>query len=138
AQPARNATPSPQAHRRLVAALRAAVDTGDTASLVGLLREDAVLVVDVSGDLPAPRRPVVGAARVRRFFAGIHEQGMPGLEATQVEVNGEPGLLFHVGDEPLYLVSNTADAEGRMRLALGVGGPRKLAYARRQRIRLPA
>jgi RNA polymerase sigma factor (sigma-70 family) len=138
AEPARQPSPSPEAHRRLVAALRAAVDTGQAASLVGLLREDAVLVVDVSGELPAPRLPVMGAARILQFFAGLHEQGLPGLTTTEVEVNGEPGLLFHVGDEPLYLVTSAVDAEGRMQLALGVGGPSKLAYARRQRVRLPA
>jgi RNA polymerase sigma factor (sigma-70 family) len=138
AEPARQPGPSPETHRRLVAALRAAFDTGDAASLVGLLREDAVLVADAGGELPAPRRPIVGPARILRFFVGIHEKGLPGLTATEVEVNGEPGLLFHVGDEPLYLVTSVVDAEGRMRLALDVGGPTKFAYARRQRLRLPA
>jgi RNA polymerase sigma factor (sigma-70 family) len=138
AEPARQPSPSLEAHRRLVAALRAAVDTGHAASLVRLLREDAVLVVDADGQIPAPRRPVVGAARILHFFVGIHEQGLLGLTATMVEVNGELGLLFHVGDEPHYLVTSVVDAEGRMRLALGVGGPSKLAYARRQRVRLPA
>jgi RNA polymerase sigma factor (sigma-70 family) len=138
AEPARHPSPSPEAHRRLVVALRAAFDTGDAASLVGLLRDDAVLVADAGGELPTPRRPIVGPARIIRFFVGIHEKGLSGLTATEVEVNGEPGLLFHVGDEPLYLVASVVDAEGRMRLALDVGGPTKFAYARRQRLRLPA
>jgi RNA polymerase sigma factor (sigma-70 family) len=136
AEPARQPSPSPVKHRRLVAALRAAVDTGDAASLVDLLREDAVLVADAGGELPTPRRPIVGPVRILRFFVGIHEHGLPGLTATEVEVNGEPGLLFHVGDEPLYLVTSVVDTEGRMRLALDVGGPTKFAYARRQRLRL--
>jgi len=138
AEPARQPSPSPEMHHRLVAALRAAFDTGDAASLVGLLREDAVLVADAGGELPAPHRPIVGPARILRFFVGIHEKGLPGLTATEVEVNGQPGLLFHVGDEPLYLVTSVVDAEGRMRLVLDVGGPTKFAYARRQRLRLPA
>ena len=138
ADPARQPRPSPDAHRRLVAALRAAFDTGDAGSLVGLLREDAVLVSDAGGELPAPRRPIVGPARILRFFAGIHERGLPGLRATEVEVNGEPGLLFHLAGEPLYIVTSVVDADGRMRLALNVGGPTKFAYARGQRLRLPA
>ncbi|HSR25031.1 MAG TPA: RNA polymerase subunit sigma-24, partial [Candidatus Eisenbacteria bacterium] len=64
-----------------MAALRAAVDTGDAASLVRLLREDAVLVADAGGELP-PRRPIVGPARIVRFFVGIHERGLAGLMAT--------------------------------------------------------
>ena len=121
-----------------MAALRAAIDTGDAAALVGLLREDVVLVADTGGELPAPRRPIVGPARIRRFFVGIHDYGLPGIEATEVEVNGEPGLLFHVGAEPMYLVTSVLDSQGRMRLALDVGGPTKLAYAGRQRLRLPS
>jgi RNA polymerase sigma-70 factor (ECF subfamily) len=138
ADPARQPSPLPEAHRRPVAALRAAFDTGDAAALVSLLREDAVLLADAGGELPAPRRPIEGPARIIRFFVGIHEKGLPGLTATEVEVNGEPGLLFHVGDEPLYLVASVMDAEGRVRLALDVAGPTKFAYARRQRLRLPA
>jgi RNA polymerase sigma factor (sigma-70 family) len=138
ADPARQPSPLPGAHRRLVAALRAAFDTGDAAALVGLLREDAVLLADAGGELPTPRRPIEGPAGIVRFFVGIHEKGLPGLRATEVEVNGEPGLLFHVGDEPLYLVTGVMDAEGRVRLALDVAGPTKFAYARRQRLRLPA
>jgi RNA polymerase sigma factor (sigma-70 family) len=138
ADPARHPNPLPQAHRRLVAALRAAFDTGDAAALVSLLREDAVLLADAGGELPAPHRPIEGPARIIRFFVGIHEKGLPGLRATEVEVNGEPGLLFHVGEEPLYLIAGVMDAEGRVRLVLDVAGPTKFAYAKRQRLRLPA
>jgi RNA polymerase sigma factor (sigma-70 family) len=147
ADPARQPGPSLETHRRLVAALRAAFDTGDAASLVGLLREDAVLLSDTSGELPAPRRPIVGSARILRFIAGVREKGLEGLRAAvavsslgaaEVEVNGEPGLLFHAGGEPLYVITSVVDTEGRMRLALNVGGPTKFAYARRQRLHLLA
>ena len=137
AEPARFPRPSAQAHRRLVAALRAAVDTGHAASLVQLLREDAALVVDTGGELPAPRRAIVGPDKIGRFFVGVHDGGVPGLTTAEVEVNGEPGLLFHIRGEPYYLVTSVVDAEGRMRLGLGVGGPTKFAYTRRQRLRLP-
>jgi RNA polymerase sigma factor (sigma-70 family) len=137
ADPARQPAPSPQTHFRLVAALRAAFDTGDTASLVGLIREDAVLLSDTGGELPAPRRPIVGPARILRFLGGPQKGPASGV-TSEVEVNGEPGLLFHAGGEPLYLITSVVDAVGRMRLALNVGGPTKFAYARRQRLRLPA
>lgn len=136
ADPARQPVPSPAMHRRLVAALRAAFDSGDTGALVGLLRDDAVLVPDTGGEIAAPSRPLVGPATILRFLARWVDVGR--FTPVDVEVNGEPGLLFHAGGEPAYLATLVVDAEGRLRLALGVGGPTKLAYARRQGLRLPA
>ncbi len=136
ADPARQPAPSPAMHRRLLAALRAAFDSGDTDPLVGLLRDDAALVADTGGEIAAPRRPVVGPGRILRFLAGV--AALRRFTAAEVEVNGEPGLLFHAGGEPAYLVACVVDAEGRLRLALDVGGPTKLAYVRRQRLRLSA
>jgi RNA polymerase sigma factor (sigma-70 family) len=132
ADPARQPAPSPALHRRLVEALRAAFDSGDTGALVGLLRDDAAMVADTGREIAAPSRPVVGPARILRFLAGV--AAMRRFTAADVEVNGEPGLLFHAGGEPAYLVTCVADAEGRLRLALDVGGPTKLAYVRRQRL----
>ena len=136
ADPARQPIPPPEMHRRLVASLRAAFDTGDAASLVGLLREDAVLLADTGGELPAPRRPIEGSAKILRFVALVAAV-QPPFAATEVEVNGEPGLLFHAGGEPYYLLTAVVDAEGKARLVLQVGGPTKFAYAKRQRLRLP-
>jgi RNA polymerase sigma factor (sigma-70 family) len=136
ADPARQPAPSPALHRRLVAALRTAFDSGDVGALVGLLRDDAVVVADTAGEIPAPSRPLVGPASILRFLAGI--AGLRRFTAAEVEVNGEPGLLVHAGGEPVYLATFVADADGALRLALGVGGPAKLAYATRQRVRLPA
>ncbi|HKF16724.1 MAG TPA: sigma-70 family RNA polymerase sigma factor [Candidatus Dormibacteraeota bacterium] len=139
ADPARQPSPSPELHLRLVASLRTAFDTGDAASLVGLLREDAVLLADTGGELPAPRRPIVGPAKILRFLAGVLQSPLlPGLMAAEVEVNGEPGLLHHAGGEPIYVITSVLDAEGKVPLVLGVGGPTKFAYVKRQRLRLPA
>lgn len=137
ADPARQPSPSPELHLRLVASLRTAFDTGDTASLVGLLRQDTVLLADAGGELPAPRRPIMGPAQILRFLAGVRQRPLPGLMAAEVEVNGEPGLLFHTGGKPHYLIASVVDAAGRVSLFLDVGGPTKLAYAERQRLRLP-
>ncbi|HEX4215662.1 MAG TPA: sigma-70 family RNA polymerase sigma factor [Candidatus Dormibacteraeota bacterium] len=136
ADPARQPSPSPAMHRRLLDALRIAFDSGDTGGLVGVLREDAVLVHDTGGELPSPTRPLVGPERILRFLARVSALRI--YAVSDVEVNGEPGLLFHAGGEPAYLVTCMLDGEGRLRLALDVGGPTKLAYARRQGIRLPA
>ncbi|MBO0690695.1 MAG: sigma-70 family RNA polymerase sigma factor [Candidatus Dormibacteraeota bacterium] len=136
ADPARQPAPSPAMHRRLVAALRAAFDSGDTGQLVGLLRDDAVLVPDTGGELAAPPSPLVGRATILHYLAGW--AALRWYTAADVEVNGEPGILFHAGGEPAYLVTFVVDAEGRVQLALNVGGPTKLAYTKRQGLRLPA
>jgi RNA polymerase sigma factor (sigma-70 family) len=137
ADPARQPNPPPEMHRRLVASLRAAFDAGDAGSLLGLLREDAVLLADTGGELPAPSGPIEGSAEILRFLAMVLAEKPP-FTLTEVEVNGEPGLLSHAGGEPYYLLSSVLDAEGRVRLFIDVGGPTKFAYARRQRLRLPA
>jgi len=98
--------------------------------------EDAVLLADTGGELPAPRRPIEGSAKVFGFLALLAAE-QP-FTVAEVEVNGEPGLLFHAGGEPLYLVTSVVDAEGKVSLVLDVGGPTKFAYAKRQRLRLPA
>lgn len=136
ADPARQPAPPAATHRRLLDALRAAFDTGDTGGLVGMLRDDAVLVHDTGGELPSPTRPLVGPERILHFLARV--AALRPYTTAHVEVNGEPGLLFHAGGEPAYLVTCMADEEGRLRVALDVGGPTKFAYARRQRIRLPS
>lgn len=136
AEPARQPAPSPARHRRLLDALRAAFDTGDTGVLVGMLRDDAVMVHDTGGELPAPTGPLVGREQILRFLAYVARLRL--YAATDVEVNGEAGLLFHAGGEPAYLLACMADEEGRLRLGLNVGGPTKFAYARRQRIHLPS
>jgi RNA polymerase sigma factor (sigma-70 family) len=135
--PARQPNPPPEAHRRLLASLRMAFDAGDTAPLVGLLRADAVLLADTGGELPAPSGPIEGAASILGFLALVAALHPP-FTATDVEVNGEPGLLFHAGGQPHYLWTGVLDAEGRLRLFLDVGGPTKFAYAMRQGPHLPA
>jgi hypothetical protein len=95
------------------------------------------MLADTGGELPAPSGPIVGSADILRFLALVAAEHPP-FTATEVEVNGEPGLLFHAGGEPHYLWTAVVDAEGKVPLFLDVGGPTKFTYAKRQRLRLPA
>jgi RNA polymerase sigma-70 factor (ECF subfamily) len=129
--PAR-ATPPPGAHRRLVAALRAAFDSGDAGPLVSLLREDMVLVTDGGGEVLAARRRILGRDRVLRFFSGVHGKQPPQMRSRIAEVNGEPALVLQVEGVPVNVVAIVADAEGRLAEALLVAAPSKLARLRQQ------
>jgi RNA polymerase sigma factor (sigma-70 family) len=135
ADPARQPGPPPEAQRRLVSALRTAFDGGDMAPLVGVLRQDVALVSDTAGELPSAPRAILGPDRILRFLTGVRSKGLAGTTMSEVEVNGEPALLVHADGEPLYVVTSVADADGRVRLTLTVGGPTKLGYVRRQRQR---
>ncbi len=127
----RGGTPDPETHRKLVAALRAAFETGDVQPLIGLLRADVVLVSDAGGEARAPRRPIVGRDKVLRFALGARRRGEPGLAVIETYVNGVPGLVFHLGGMPAYVI--TCDVvDGMAARLLLVAAPGKLAYVARQ------
>ena len=79
---------SPETHRRLARALLQAFESGDLAPLVTLLREDAALVSDGGGEVPAARQPILGRDRILRFFAGVRGRLPAGLRPAPAEVNG--------------------------------------------------
>ncbi|WP_267595901.1 RNA polymerase sigma factor SigJ [Carbonactinospora thermoautotrophica] len=123
----RGGTPDPQAHRKLVVALRVAFETGDVQPLIGLLRADVVLVSDTGGEARAPRRPIAGRDKVLRFALGVRGRGEPGLAVVETYVNGLPGLVFHVGGTPAYVM--TCDVvDGVAARLLLVAAPGKLGY----------
>lgn len=130
------ATPSAEAHRRLVGALMAAFQAGDVSSLVALLRDDVVAVTDGGGETLAARRPVLGRDRVLRLFAGLLAKAPPQLRAATADVNGTPGLVVHAGHGPIQVLQLVIDSDGRIAEILIVLAPSKLAFARGQRPRL--
>lgn len=76
--------------------LRAARD-GDLESLVAVLDPDVVWRSDGGGQLPAPRRPIRGAAEVAGM---VLRQAPPYVRhARIVTVNGTPGVAVAAGDE---------------------------------------
>ena len=71
--------------RRLAAACR----TGDVVAIEAVLDPDAVAVCDSGGRVPAPVRPVHGAARVARLLCAL----LPGTDVTVENANGCPALV---------------------------------------------
>jgi RNA polymerase sigma-70 factor (TIGR02957 family) len=93
--------PDPDQWRRLVERFLVAAGAGDLTSLERLLADDVTYWSDGGGKAPVARRPVVGRARVARFFAKLIPkfagEFARGVEIRQAEVNGEPALLAWIG-----------------------------------------
>ena len=89
-------TASREEGHRMAAAFREAVASGDAQRLSQLLAEDAVLYPDGGGKRPAPLKPIYGAEKILRFFAGIARKN-PSLLAVQMRpatVNGLAGFVM--------------------------------------------
>lgn len=83
---------------RLLAELSAALASGDTDRLSRLLAPDVVLTGDGGGRVAAARKPIVGAAMVSRFLAGLVAKFGDNIVLQPVWVNGDPGLMFRTTD----------------------------------------
>ena len=117
--------------------LRAAAD-GDLARLMRVLAPDVDLVVDGGGRVPAPRRPLDGAAEVARFLVAIAGErqvtkfvaAATGVATAQVQIritrlNGEPGIVLSAAGEPVSALFLDID-DGRVQAIRIVANPSKL------------
>ncbi|GAA4463081.1 sigma-70 family RNA polymerase sigma factor [Phytohabitans houttuyneae] len=86
----RRFTAAPAERERLLDRFLAAAREGDLAALKRLLAADAVAWSDGGGRVKAARRPIVGADRVARFFAGIYS-GV--CSVCPVMLAGEPATI---------------------------------------------
>jgi RNA polymerase sigma-70 factor (ECF subfamily) len=93
-------------HGRLLDAFLHAITSGDTAAVVQLLADDAVLVTDggPGGRSVAGRRnlphPLQGPARIAAFIVAVNARG-DGLRSERRELNGQPAIVFWAGDQLL-------------------------------------
>jgi RNA polymerase sigma-70 factor, ECF subfamily len=105
--------------QRVTERFLAACNNGDMNALMAVLAPGVTLYADSGGVVRAPRRPIVGADRVARFFLGIWDvpyaewAGVPDALPAQihlVQINDGPGLLATVGGNPITaLTVNVAD-----------------------------
>ncbi|GAB1510250.1 RNA polymerase sigma-70 factor [Actinophytocola sp. KF-1] len=110
---------------RVVARFIAALNTGDLQELMDVLAPDVVAVADGGGQVPATRRPVVGAEKlVALFGAGLRKVAV--FAGAPVWVNGAPGVRVEVDGELAGTISVTV-ADGRITRLFSVWNPHKLA-----------
>lgn len=81
------------AHRRLLEGFAKAAASGDMQRLKALLAEDAELIGDSGGNVPAFRKMLRGAQRIAQYYFSVPRLLGEGLRIEVAEINGEPGLL---------------------------------------------
>jgi RNA polymerase sigma-70 factor, ECF subfamily len=85
--------------RAALAAFQRASETRDLQALLEVLAPDVVLVSDGGGVKQAALRPIVGAEKVIRFFAGGANRTAGALTGDAATVNGNPALVVRLNGE---------------------------------------
>lgn len=109
----------------------AAATGGDINALMQLLSPDVALWTDGGGKVRQAMRPVVGAARVAAWIAGVGSRPYEGVEPADmavelVEINGAPGLVFTGAGRIIATLTVALDADGRIVTIHNVANPDKL------------
>jgi RNA polymerase sigma-70 factor (ECF subfamily) len=112
-------------HRALLQSFLDAARSGDTAGLVSLLDENAVLHGDGGGKALALRRPILGGAAVAQFIIAVTATLPPDASAEIIELNGAPGLVLRADGCPVVAILIECDGE-RIHTVFGVSNPDKL------------
>ncbi|MGA9276356.1 RNA polymerase sigma factor SigJ [Ilumatobacter sp.] len=118
--------PHPSQVRELTAMMLDAAASGDLETLESYLAEDIVHLSDGGAERRAARLPVVGRARVARFYANLARRLEPGTEIHLVSTNGQAALyLTHDGTPVMLFVPTWVD--GRIAATHSLLNPAKLA-----------
>jgi RNA polymerase sigma-70 factor (ECF subfamily) len=121
-------TAAPENHARLLQAFAEAASSGDISRLVGLLREDAILIADSAGRKAAPINHVVGADKIARFFIGVaNKNAGRDVRIVPMMINGNAGALLYLDGEADHTVSMAIDGE-RIAAIYIVRNPDKLRH----------
>ncbi len=116
---------SPEQEERLTQQFVEACMTGDMEGLVSLLSEDVTLWSDGGGKVAAAPYPIHGPERVARFLIGVLRTVPPGFFARPTRINGGPGVVGYVDDNPTGVVALDV-ADGRILGVSIVVNPDKL------------
>ena len=118
--------------RRVLEAFLAAAGSGDLIGLAAVLAPGVVAVSDGGGVVSAGTRPVVGADKVARFYAGVFRRRADDTvdtTLTLVLVNGNLGILArgrYADGRPLLSLLAPAVADGRITAIYTQVNPAKL------------
>ncbi|WP_433627672.1 RNA polymerase sigma-70 factor [Nocardia sp. CA-120079] len=122
--------PADQA-RELIERFLEAARIGDIEALERMLAADVVSTADGGGQVTAARRPIVGAAAVARYVAGLFRWEVPGMVMALEEINGALAVVVWSAGEPALVVGvdTLDDAVTALRLIVN---PEKLSYIGRE------
>ena len=113
-------------HRALLASFGEATRGGDSARLVALLADDAVLHSDGGGKAAAGKRPIAGNTVIAQFLIAVTAQLPPDACIEEIELNGAPALLVRTPTRALVAIMIEADEE-RIHAVFSISNPDKLA-----------
>ncbi len=109
----------------------AATTGGDINELMELLAPEVTLWTDGGGKVRQAMRPIVGAANVARWLAGVASRPYEGVEiadmtAELVDINGGPGIVMRGAGRVIATITVDLDADGRIATVHNVANPDKL------------
>lgn len=103
---------SREQQEQLLDSFLAAAKNGDTAALEKLFTADIVSLSDGGGVVTAAKVPVLGRERVAQVIAFFGRQLWPGIGVKRLQVNGQPAVLLHRGNDPFAVIRLEASPEG--------------------------
>ncbi|PWV85297.1 RNA polymerase sigma-70 factor, ECF subfamily [Prauserella marina] len=121
---------APRRGKEMAQRFLSAARGGDLEGLRELLAADVVSWADGGGKTHAARKPVRGLDKVVRYLGWMSTE-VPGLAVTVLELNGQPGLLATVGEQPLLAVVLDI-ADGKITTIRIVNNPDKLVFLNTQ------
>ncbi|AUI59093.1 RNA polymerase sigma-70 factor [Amycolatopsis sp. BJA-103] len=130
ARPDERRVSDPSQLEKLVESFLSAARDGDLPALESLFTAEVTAWSDGGGKASAGRRPVHGAAKVARLYAGMFARATQ-VSIEIIEVNGGPAVIATVGDA-LYGILGFEVVDGRISGLRAVANPDKLAFASRQ------
>jgi RNA polymerase sigma-70 factor (TIGR02957 family) len=105
---------------------------GDINTLMQLLAPDVTLWTDGGGKVRQATRPVIGAERVAKWFAGVSTRPYEGVLPADmlvevVDLNGAPGVVFSGNGRVVATLTLDLDETGKIVAIHNVANPDKLA-----------
>ncbi|WP_139004972.1 RNA polymerase sigma-70 factor [Arthrobacter crystallopoietes] len=117
---------SPAETRKVLAAFKLSIETGDVQALMDVLAPDVVVLADGGGIKQAVPNPVRGADKVARLFLGGLKKAGGALVAHHTTINGRPALLVTMDDQ-LDGVFAASVHDGRIAGIYYIRNPEKLS-----------
>ncbi|MUM15364.1 RNA polymerase subunit sigma-24 [Mycobacterium sp. CBMA 623] len=113
---------------RIAEQFLAATETGDVKGLMALLAPDATWIADGNGRVGAARRPLTGAGKLARIFAGPFRKGMADRRTEVIIANAAPAIAVYFGDTLEVVITIEIDG-GKITRFYAVANPDKLVTA---------
>ncbi len=113
---------------QLVTAFMTATTAGDLHAIENLLATDAILYSDGGDKITAARKPIYGATKIARFFAGVQRKNTfpRDIAYTLVRINGDPGIRLDTPAGPLSVLALERSDEAIVNVRI-ISNPDKLA-----------